>query len=247
MDKGDVHMLEAEKNVPASDVLVSNESPFEYENDVKTGKSNAEDQLNSKSHPEAHDNVVLENKTPTIDVGTDDMVSGYLKLTDDEVHNIDEEEVNEVHQSEKMIDEDPQMEANPTTITTDGDARLCEFPKVKLEVTNSSIGKTAEPASPMFLINPSIANAREHSGEAFENIFAMIADCEDDEGSHEDQAAFLGNLGTFYREKAMEFKPPSYYGHQLNCLKLWRSVIRLGGYDRLKVKSDWHMVAKPDF
>ncbi|WMV58353.1 hypothetical protein MTR67_051738 [Solanum verrucosum] len=151
-------MLEAEKNVPASDVLVSNESPVEYENDVKTGKSNAVDQLNSKSHPEAHDNVVLEKK--------------HLLLM-----------------LERMI-------------------WLCEFPKVKLEVTDSLIGKMPEPASPMFLINPSTANAREHSGEAFENIFAMIADCEDDEVSHEDQAAFLGNLGKFYWEKAMEFKPP---------------------------------------
>ncbi|KAH0736549.1 hypothetical protein KY285_012256 [Solanum tuberosum] len=143
MDKGDVEMLDAEKNVPASDVLVSKESPAKYENDVKTGKSNVEVQVNSKSQPEAYDNVVLENKTPTIDVGTDDMTSGYLKLTDDK-----------------------------------------------------------------------------------------MTDCEDNEGSLEDQTAFLGKLGTFYREKAMEFKPPRFYGHQLNCLKLWRFVIRLGGYDR---------------
>ncbi|KAH0773610.1 hypothetical protein KY290_010747 [Solanum tuberosum] len=154
-----------------------------------------------KSQPEAHDNMVLENKTATIDVAMDDM--------------------------------DPQIESNPTTVTTDGDARSCEFPKVKLKVTNSSIGKMPEPASPMFLINPSTANAGEHSGEACENIFAMMADCEDDEGSPEDQAAFIGKLGTLYRKKAMTFKPSRFYGHQLNCLKLWRSVIRLGGYDRI--------------
>ncbi|KAK6773776.1 hypothetical protein RDI58_029014 [Solanum bulbocastanum] len=214
MDEGDVEMLDTEKNIRASDVLVSNESPIKYENGVKTGKSNVEDQLNSKIQPEAHDNVVLESKTPTIDVGTDDMVSGYMKLTDDEVQNIDEGEVNKVHQSEKIY-EDPQMEVNPTTVTTDGDARSCEFPKVKLEVTDSSIGKTPEPATQMFLINPSTTNAGEHSGKASENIFAMMVDCEDDEGSPEDQAAFLGKLA-FYREKAMEFKPPRFYGHQLN-------------------------------
>ncbi|KAG5571937.1 hypothetical protein H5410_061703 [Solanum commersonii] len=231
MDKGDVEMLDAEKNVPASDVLVSNKSPVKYKNGVKTGKSNDEDHLISKSQPEAHGNVVLENKTPTIDVGTDDMESSYLKWTDDEVQNIDEGEVNEVHQSEKMIYEDPQMEANPTTVTTNGDARSCEFPKVKLKVTDSSIGKMPEPASPMFLINPSTANAGEHSGEAYENIFAVMADCEDDEGSLKDQATFLVKLGRFYREKAMKFKPPKFYGHHLNFLKLWRSMIRLGGYD----------------
>ncbi|KAH0772726.1 hypothetical protein KY290_009863 [Solanum tuberosum] len=179
---------------------------------------------------------------PTIDAGMDD-----------ELHNIDEGEVNEVHLSEKMIyeanqngydltvsrQEDRQMKANPTTVTTDGDARSCEFPKVKLEVTDFSIGKTPEPASPMFLINPSTANAGQHSGEASENISEMMADGEDDEGSLEDQATFIGKLGTFYREKAMEFKLPKFYGHPLNCLKLWRSVIRLGGYDRPCEKHPW--------
>ncbi|XP_049397283.1 AT-rich interactive domain-containing protein 5-like [Solanum stenotomum] len=198
-------MLDAEKNVPASDVLVSNKSPVKYENGVKTGKSNDEDHLNSMSQPETHGNVVLENKTPTVDAGTDDMVSSYLKWTDDEVQNIDEGEVNEVHQTEKMIYEDSQMEANPTTVTTDGDVRSYEFPKVKLEVTDSSIG-------------------------------------EDDEGSPEDQAAFLGKLGTFYWEKAMKFKPPRFYGHHLNCLKLWRSMIRLGGYDRVIGYKLWWQV-----
>ncbi|WMV58361.1 hypothetical protein MTR67_051746 [Solanum verrucosum] len=251
MDKGDVEMLDAEKNVYASDVLVSNESPVEYENGVKTGRSNAEektnyqsdskgenlkdakseteDQLNSNSPPEAHDNMVLENETPTIDAG-------------------------------RMI-------------------WLYEFPKVKLEVTDSLIGKMPELVSPMFQINPSTANAGHHSGEASENTSAIVhtliypwglidrhiygisllkmiirsfkmiirfkfqlADGEDDEGSHKDQAAFLGKLVTVYREKAMEFKPPRFYGHQLNCLKLWRSVIRLGGYDRLLLQYERHMI-----
>ncbi|WMV56924.1 hypothetical protein MTR67_050309 [Solanum verrucosum] len=271
-------MRDAETNVPASDVLVSNESLVKYENGVKTGKSNAEDkthdqsdskgddlknarcetedELNFKSQPEAHNNVVLENKTPTVDAGMDDMVSGYVKLTDDEVQIIDEGEVNDVHQSEKIIcevnqngnnmlvdrSEDPQMKTNATTVTTDGDARSDEFPKVTIEVMDSSIGKAPEPASLMFLINPSTANDGQYSGEASGNISAMMVDGEDDEGSPEDQAAFIGKLGTFYREKAMEFKLPKFYGHPLNCLKLWRSVIRLGGYDRVTGFKLWRQV-----
>ncbi|KAG5569041.1 hypothetical protein H5410_058807 [Solanum commersonii] len=202
MDKGDVEMFDAEKYVPSSYDLVSKELSVKCKSiaedkthdrsdskgdDFKNARNEVEDPLNSKSQPEAHDNVVLENKTPTINAGMDDM--------------------------------DPHIEANSTTVTIDGDARLCEFPKVKLEVTVFSIGKTPEPSSPMFPINPSTANV----------------DSEDDEGSPEDQAAFLGILGTFYWEKAMEFKPPRFYGHQLNCLKLWRSVIRLGGYDRISL------------
>ncbi|XP_049398844.1 AT-rich interactive domain-containing protein 6-like [Solanum stenotomum] len=278
MDKGDVEMRDVETNVPASDVLGSNESLVKYENGVKTGKSNAEDkthdqcdskgedsknarsetedELNFKSQPEAHNNVVLENKTPTVDAGMDDMVNGYVKLTDDEVQIIDEGEVNDVHQSEKIINEvnqngnnmlvdrseDPQMKTNATTVTTDGDARSDEFPKVTIEVMDSSIGKAPEPASLMFLINPSTANDGQHSGEASENISGMMVDGEDDEGSPEDQAAFIGKLGTFYQEKAMEFKLPKFYGHPLNCLKLWRSVIRLGGYDRVTGCKLWRQV-----
>ncbi|KAG5569042.1 hypothetical protein H5410_058808 [Solanum commersonii] len=45
---------------------------------------------------------------------------------------------------------------------------------MKLDVTDSSIGKTLEPASPKFLINPSTANAGQHSGEASENISTML-------------------------------------------------------------------------
>ena len=45
----------------------------------------------------------LQNKTHTIDAGSDDIVSGYLKAIDDEVQNIDEGKLNEVHQNVKMI------------------------------------------------------------------------------------------------------------------------------------------------
>ncbi|KAG5571087.1 hypothetical protein H5410_060853 [Solanum commersonii] len=220
-------MLDAEKNVPASDVLiVSNESQSDSKGeDLKNARSESEDQLNSKSQPEAHNNVVLEIKPPTIDAGMDDMVSGYVKVIDDEVQNI-EKMIYEVNQNgnDLMVDrqEDSQMKTIPTNVITD-----------------SSIGKTPESASLMF---PGTANAGHHSGEASENIYAMMADSEDDEGSPEDQAAFIGKLGTFYREKAMELKLPKFYGHPLNCLKLWRFVIKLGGYDRVTGWKLWRQV-----
>ncbi|XP_069148545.1 AT-rich interactive domain-containing protein 5-like [Solanum lycopersicum] len=65
---------------------------------------------------------------------------------------------------------------------------------------------------------------------------------EDDEGSPEHQAEFIEKLGSFYQEKAMEFKQPRFYGHPLNCLKLWRSVIKLGGYDQVTGKKIWRQV-----
>ena len=94
-------------------------------------KSKTENQLNSRSKSETHENVVSQektnylakknsknlgkeegelernvlqqNKTHTIDTGSNDIVSGYLKLIDGEVQKIDQGKLNEVHQNEKMI------------------------------------------------------------------------------------------------------------------------------------------------
>ncbi|MFS7971607.1 putative transcription factor & chromatin remodeling ARID family [Helianthus anomalus] len=52
-------------------------------------------------------------------------------------------------------------------------------------------------------------------------------------GTQEDQEIFAQEVDAVYREKGLEFKPPKFYGQPLNCLKLWRSVIKLGGYDRV--------------
>ncbi|RVW29556.1 AT-rich interactive domain-containing protein 3 [Vitis vinifera] len=52
-------------------------------------------------------------------------------------------------------------------------------------------------------------------------------------GTEEEQVAFMKELENFFRERSMEFKPPKFYGEGLNCLKLWRAVTRLGGYDKV--------------
>ncbi|KAL0313827.1 UNVERIFIED_CONTAM: AT-rich interactive domain-containing protein 3 [Sesamum angustifolium] len=67
---------------------------------------------------------------------------------------------------------------------------------------------------------------------------------EGDDGTPEDQAAFMMELESFYRGKAMDFKPPKFYGQPLNCLKLWRAVIRLGGYDRVTGSKLWRQVGE---
>ncbi|AQL04930.1 AT-rich interactive domain-containing protein 3 [Zea mays] len=57
----------------------------------------------------------------------------------------------------------------------------------------------------------------------------------DDSGTEEEQAAFMKELERFHREKMLEFKPPKFYGEGLNCLKLWRQVTGLGGYDQVLI------------
>lgn len=41
----------------------------------------------------------------------------------------------------------------------------------------------------------------------------------DESGTPEDRVAFMKEIENFYRERALEFKPPKFYGEPLNCLK----------------------------
>ncbi|KAJ0900717.1 putative transcription factor & chromatin remodeling ARID family [Helianthus annuus] len=63
-------------------------------------------------------------------------------------------------------------------------------------------------------------------------------------GTQEDQEIFAQEVDAVYREKGLEFKPPKFYGQPLNCLKLWRSVIKLGGYDRVTGSKLWRQVGE---
>ncbi|XP_017977327.1 PREDICTED: AT-rich interactive domain-containing protein 3 isoform X1 [Theobroma cacao] len=63
-------------------------------------------------------------------------------------------------------------------------------------------------------------------------------------GTEEEQSAFMKQLEIFFKERGMEFKPPKFYGEGLNCLKLWRAVTRLGGYDKVTSCKLWRQVGE---
>uniref|UniRef100_A0A0V0IF48 Putative ovule protein n=1 Tax=Solanum chacoense TaxID=4108 RepID=A0A0V0IF48_SOLCH len=67
---------------------------------------------------------------------------------------------------------------------------------------------------------------------------------EDESGTEEEQAAFMKELETFHKERCLEFKAPRFYGEPLNCLKLWRAVIRLGGYEQVTSCKLWRQVGE---
>ncbi|XP_009612456.1 AT-rich interactive domain-containing protein 6 [Nicotiana tabacum] len=66
----------------------------------------------------------------------------------------------------------------------------------------------------------------------------------DESGTEEEQAAFMKGLETFHKERCLEFKAPRFYGEPLNCLKLWRAVIRLGGYEQVTSCKLWRQVGE---
>ncbi|KAL4351624.1 hypothetical protein GQ457_06G003740 [Hibiscus cannabinus] len=70
--------------------------------------------------------------------------------------------------------------------------------------------------------------------------------CFDNSGSdtEEDQAAFVKEVETFYKEKNLEFKHPKFYKEDLNLLKLWRAVIKLGGYEQVTSCKLWRQVGE---
>ncbi|KAL0288235.1 UNVERIFIED_CONTAM: AT-rich interactive domain-containing protein 5 [Sesamum angustifolium] len=113
--------------------------------------------------------------------------------------------------------------------------------------TDGELANQHEAATPQSLVRYSPTKAGDHSGETVKSVFTQATlplTGEDDDGTPEDQAAFMKELESFYRQKAMDFKPPKFYGQPLNCLKLWRAVIRLGGYDRVTGSKLWRQVGE---
>ncbi|KAJ8540804.1 hypothetical protein K7X08_001620 [Anisodus acutangulus] len=172
-----------------------------------------------------------------------------------EVHQA-ENSIKEIHQNgnDRMVDEQKEVEnrTNAASVIADRDARSNELSETKDDVKNAAIAKMPEPATPNSSVKSATAKAGQHTGEASIKIFdeAKMADDEDededwnDDGSPDNLAAFMRELDSFYRERAIEFKPPKFYGNPLNCLKLWRSVIRLGGYDRVTGSKLWRQVGE---
>ncbi|XVE94354.1 hypothetical protein REPUB_Repub02eG0002000 [Reevesia pubescens] len=66
----------------------------------------------------------------------------------------------------------------------------------------------------------------------------------DEAGTQEERAAFMKEVESFYKDRSLEFKPPKFYGEPLNCLKLWRAVIKLGGYEVVTASKLWRQVGE---
>lgn len=65
-----------------------------------------------------------------------------------------------------------------------------------------------------------------------------------DSGTPEAQEAFMQEVLALYKTKHLKFTVPKFYGRYLNCLKLWKAVIKLGGYDRVTATKGWRYVGE---
>ncbi|XP_044507449.1 AT-rich interactive domain-containing protein 5-like isoform X2 [Mangifera indica] len=66
----------------------------------------------------------------------------------------------------------------------------------------------------------------------------------DESGTEEDQAAFVKEVESFYKDRSLEFKHPKFYKEDLNLLKLWRAVVKLGGYEEVTSCKLWRQVGE---
>ncbi|XP_059636594.1 AT-rich interactive domain-containing protein 6-like [Cornus florida] len=157
--------------------------------------------------------------------------------------------VNEAHHSDDdgLVNVQGELDHKTTAgpAAVDGDAGLSEVPDSKHDCDDTSIANQHELTTPNSIVKCSNAKAQDDTSETPKNWVNEKKKAEDDEsGTPEDQAAFMKDLEIFYRERAMEFKPPRFYGLPLNCLKLWRAVTRLGGYDRVTASKLWRQVGE---
>ncbi|KAK4428272.1 AT-rich interactive domain-containing protein 5 [Sesamum alatum] len=168
----------------------------------------------------------------------------------DEVQQGEDREMEVAANADKAVKDEPKEQAKEivrASRVTDGHAMTVQT-ATKHEGNDSSLPDQHEASStPNAVVRYSPAKAGDHSGETVKAVFTQASLpllAEGDDGTPEDQAAFMKELESFYRGKAMDFKPPKFYGQPLNCLKLWRAVIRLGGYDRVTGSKLWRQVGE---
>ncbi|KAK7409841.1 hypothetical protein VNO78_00196 [Psophocarpus tetragonolobus] len=123
-----------------------------------------------------------------------------------------------------------------------GDSDPTHVPETSTISENQFELEVAKTVSHQELITP---KPKEKNVREMKNVLndTDMTDC-DEYGTPLDRETFMKELETFYRERSLEFKPPKFYGEPLNCLKLWRAVIRLGGYDVVTGSKLWRQVGE---
>ncbi|PSS21832.1 AT-rich interactive domain-containing protein [Actinidia chinensis var. chinensis] len=159
-------------------------------------------------------------KTQTEDEMVHELKKGLTGKEFDEVNATEEEELNyggtTTDLPPKKTKDKSQMEFPPDNEIKDGS------PKPELDVGDAIEVKNSTRS---FLLEPNDTGC-------------------DELGTEEEQASFMKELETFHKERCLEFKPPKFYGEPLNCLKLWRAVIRLGGYEQVTSCKLWRQVGE---
>ncbi|KAK9713947.1 hypothetical protein RND81_06G060300 [Saponaria officinalis] len=117
------------------------------------------------------------------------------------------------------------------------------FPN-KIQNDGSCVEVTPARISGRLLARSNLDSTSGRSGNSAKRVKTIEDEDEDEAGTKEEQAEFMKEVVAFYKNRFMDLKPPKFYGEPLNLLKLWRSVVRLGGYDRVTFYKLWRQIGE---
>ncbi|KAJ6395388.1 hypothetical protein OIU77_020607 [Salix suchowensis] len=169
------------------------------------------------SNNDPHDEPNTDGATTATNVaGADQLSSPPTKNDDEGTHSPPPPSSHSDPKAEDEEDDDEKSDVVPTEINKK------EAPKPpKLDV---SALHTPPPLTKSFLLDS--------SADGYES------------GTEEEQAAFMKDVESFHKQNHLEFKPPKFYKEELNLLKLWRLVIKLGGYEQVTSCKLWRQVGE---
>ncbi|ESQ34703.1 hypothetical protein EUTSA_v10007750mg [Eutrema salsugineum] len=180
-----------------------------------------------------------------------EMQEQYLICADDGVVKEEEKDQNPSEVPLLLGDE---------TLTLDSDAQLTDFAIPKGPGANEDVDAQANGhekngdvgvvlhSEKKTLTKVQLSSPKTGDENAKKRKTWLLSDSEaqgtDEAGTPEEQEAFLRELETFHRENFLDYKPLKFYGQPLNTLKLWRAVIKLGGYDVVTTSKLWRQVGE---
>ncbi|KAL1190021.1 AT-rich interactive domain-containing protein 5 [Cardamine amara subsp. amara] len=179
-----------------------------------------------------------------------------------------EEESSELEKDQNSIEKPKSPVPEDKTLTLDSDVHLSDAPVTNETEANEEVGvdekngdvdqsdkkitsdggheETTLGESIPMKGEPSTPSVAEESVKKWKTW--LLSDSEakevDEAGTPKDQEAFIKEVEAFHKENFLEFKAPKFYGQPLNCLKLWRAVIKLGGYDVVTTSKLWRQVGE---
>ncbi|XP_018434884.2 AT-rich interactive domain-containing protein 6 [Raphanus sativus] len=124
----------------------------------------------------------------------------------------------------------------------DKDQNFSETPLLLGQASNAAVGHSEKKKKMQF------SSPETGDGSVKKRKIWLLNDSEaqgdEEAGTPEEQQAFLIELATFHKENYLDYKPLKFYGQPLNALKLWRAVIKLGGYDVVTTSKLWRQVGE---
>ncbi|KAI3969649.1 hypothetical protein MKX01_020210 [Papaver californicum] len=222
-----INVLQNQQDVQVSTLSATNQNPNGCGGEREKSNANSEVEATEVKAEVANDNdnvgaandedvfEKLEEDTPAEKEERETKPHGsYLKANEDD----DDDEIEELEEEKEEESEGSESESDKE-----------ELLKLKESSSTSSLQKqhhmdlVATEEQPQFL--------NEEGGGS-------------ESGNEYEQAAFMKELERFSNEHHLDFKPPKFYGEGLNLLKLYRAVIKLGGYDQVTTCKLWRQVGE---